>query len=278
MSNLLEQLGFTPVGPKRRRLFISSEGETGTGKTHFLRTMPGPIAVINFDHGLEGSAEFDVHGRPIMQKSIDVPDFDESGKTMTQGERQTALKSYEQFRQLVEQLIRSSKQPGGIRTLAIDTGTAGYTLAQAARFGRIAQVGEVPPNMWTAMQQEFENIFSLFESHDCNLYVTHRQGSKFKGLVGEKELKGYKQMQYVAQIHLAFGKKVTRLTDPVTQAVSLQHDLTVEVVKCRQRLALEGTLMQAFWLDANKEQSIGTRFVDIAMAIFPGSTEQDWIG
>lgn len=272
ISPLLQQLGFTPVGATRRRLFISNEGEPGTGKTTLLRTMPGPIAVINFDHGLEGVAELDVHGRPISQKMIEVPDFDESGKTMTAGERQTALASYDTFKKTVDALIKSSNQPGGIRTLGIDTGTAAYSLAQAARFGRIAMVGEVPPAMWVAMQTEFENIFAPFETHNCNILVTHRQGSKYKGLAGERELKGYKQMEFMSQIHLVHEKRVVKLEDG-----KLDQQLWITVKKCRQRKALEGQRFDVIWLNDEKTESIGARFVDIATAVLPNTTEADWL-
>lgn len=268
----LVAMGFAPVGAARRRLFISNEGEPATGKTTLLRTMPGPIAVINFDHGLEGVAEFDVHGNRIWQKTIDVPDFDESGKTMTPGERTTAMNSYEAFKKTVDALIKSSSQPGGIRTLGIDTGTAAYTLAQAARFGRIAQVGEVPPGMWTAMQTEFENIFAPFESNNCNILITHRQGAKFKGLVGEKDLKGYKNIEFVAQIHLVHEKKIAKAADGTAD-----QQLSVLVKKCRQRIGLEGHRFDVIWLNEEKTQSIGARFVDIAMAVFPQTTEADWL-
>lgn len=266
--SILTQLGFTPVGSTRRRLFISSEGEQGTGKTRIFRTCPGPVAIVNFDHGLEGSAEFDVHGQRIQQITIDMPDFDEGAKTMTATEWATAKTSYQRFKLIVDSVIRSRT----VRTLGIDTGTAAYNLAQMARFGRIAQVGEVPPGMWTSMQAEYENVFAPFETHDCNLIVTHRQGTKFKGLAGERELKGYKGMKFASQVHLVYNKRVTRNADG-----TLEHALSVEVSKCRQRMALEGHRFDVCWLNAEKTESIGARFVDIAMAVFPNTSEQNWI-
>lgn len=269
---ILQSLGFTPVGATRRRLFITSEGEPKTGKTALLRTMPGPIAVINFDHGLEGSASFDVQGNPIMQLSIDMPDFDEGSKTMSSTEWVTAKASYQKFKTVVDQIIRSRQ----VRTLGIDTGTAAYSLAQMARFGRIAQVGEVPAGMWTSMQAEFENIFAPFETHDCNLLITHRQGSKFKGLAGEREMKGYKGMQFSSQVHLVHSRKVTKTKDSNGQEQT-DVQFVIDVKECRQRSSLMGRRFEAIWLDEEKTQSIGARFVDIAMAVFPNTTEGDWL-
>lgn len=277
VPSILTQLGFTPVGATRRRLFISSEGEPKTGKTSFLRTMPGPIAVINFDHGLEGSAELDVHGNPIFQRSIEMPDFDEGSKTMSSAEWVTAKTSYQQFKDLVDKIIRSSLQPGGVRTLGIDTGTAAYALAQMARFGRIAQVGEVPAGMWTSMQAEFENIFAPFETHACNVLITHRQGTKFKGLAGEREMKGYKGMQFASQVHLVHSRKITRVKDATTGAESTDVQFVIDIKECRQSSAAMGKRFEAIWLDAEHTQSIGARFVDIATAVLPNTQEGDWL-
>jgi hypothetical protein len=282
----LTQLGFKPVARplgEKRRLFITLEGPPASGKTHFLRTCRPPIVVINFDRGLQGVAEYDIWGGEIAQFTLDLPDLDEFSKTASTLERGIALKSYSEFKRLVDATLKS----GAVGTLAIETGTAAYTLAQVARFGQIAQLGEVPAALWTSMQGEFERIFLQYEDYPVNLVMTHRQGSKFGAPKGEMELKGYKQMQYLAQVHLAFDKRYRRKDNGVVERSAAgieQFDLVRKVVKCRQRLALEGAEFPVVFLDgdgnvsdAPTAQSMGGDFLTIAQAIFPDSVESDWL-
>lgn len=291
VPSIFSRLGFVPAGSQavgKKRLFITSEGETGGGKTRFLWTMPGPIAVVDFDRGTEGVLDVvrnsdglpvNMYGHPILRKPFEFAEFDEGGRTMTVNEWAEAKRSYEMLKKVIEDLVRSNE----VRTLAVDTGTAAYALAQAARFGQLARVGEVPPQMWTSMQAEFENIFLRAYDYGCNVYITHRQGSKFKGLSGEKELKGYKLIKSLAQVHLDFRKQLMRVPDPsspVAGATIDQARLSIKVIKCRQRWSLDGHEFPVVMLGEDQNgmmQSIGGRFVDVAMAVFPQSREEDWV-
>lgn len=268
LPEVLRKHGFTPVtAPGKRRLFTSSEGAPSSGKTHFISTMPGPvIAILDFDRGLEGVVDRQelVGDKLIVRKTLPMPDLDQSSKTMSAGEQTMAVQSYETFKKIVEEIIRS----GQVRSLAIDNGGDPYTLAQMARFGRIAAVGEVPAQMWTMMQLEFEQIFRIAYDHSTNLHITHRHGSKYRGAMGEMELKGYKRMQYVSQVHLEHIK-------------DKDGNLRIEVKKCRQRIALEDPnhpqhVHPIIFMDEDKTQSFGGTFLDIATAVFPNTKEEDW--
>jgi hypothetical protein len=280
VPSILTQLGFTAIQQTMRRLIITNEGPPASGKTAFIRTMPGPLAVLDFDKGTEGVLDLDIYGNPIVRKSLDAPDFDETGsKTMTPNEWATAKASYDLFKKLMREIIRS----GQVRSLAVDNGGMAYALAQAARFGRIAQVGEVPAQQWTSMQYEFENIFLEAADYGINLLVTHRQGSKFKGMVGEKELKGYKAMQFLGQVHLVHQKRVVRVPEPTAENPARmveQIELSVKVAKCRPNVMLEGVELPVVLLGPDQRgmmQSIGARFVDVAMRAYPSTKESDWI-
>lgn len=281
----LTALGFKPVGIpgswSRRRLFIANEGPTATGKTDFLRRCPPPQVVIDLDRGTEGVLETDIWGNEILRKSIDLPDLDEFGLTASPGERSVALQSYTAFKKLMEDTFKAFAAIGG-GTIQVDTGGAAYTLAQVARFGRIAQVGEVPPAMWTSMAGEFQRIFLQYEDYPVNLIVTHRQGSKFGGLPGDRELKGYKEMKHLAQVHLAFEKRMlindkgAPVRNPLTG--NQEFELLRIALKSRQRLGLEGAQFPVVFLDDAKTKSVGGDFLAVALAVFPNTTAKDWIG
>lgn len=276
-------LGFTPVKSNRpdrkRRLFISMEGPTGTGKTDFLKRCPPPQVCIDFDRGMEGVAEYDIWGNEIAHKFIDMPDLDQGGILPTQGELQIARASYTEFKLLMHQTFVALDAIGG-GTLSVETGGAAYAVAQIARFGQIGKIGEVPIGAWDPMKAEFEGIFLEYTNYPgVNVVVSHRQGSKYGGMVGEKDLKGYKEMQHLAQVHLAFQKVYRRTPLGVVERNAAgveQFDLVRKVIKCRQRLALMGAEFPVVFMDDEMRESIGGDFATIATAVFPDTTLADW--
>jgi hypothetical protein len=233
IPQLLKDLKFTPVRTargKKRRLFIGSQGPFGSGKTRFITTMPGPIAVIDFDRGMEDVAEVDSQGNEIYRMSIDMPDFDEktepdksgaSAPAASPAEIELAKRSVNTFKGTLEKLLNSDV----VRSIVVDNGGAAYNLFMAARFGQIARLGDVPASMWRLMQQEFENQFNPVFDRNINMYVTHREKLKFKGLVGETTLDGYERMQNIAQVHLGFTKQQVLIPVPPGSGLKPKCDL-----------------------------------------------------
>ncbi len=275
-------LGYSPVGSaqagKKRRLFITMEGLPSTGKTDFLRRCPPPQVCIDFDRGMEGVCEHDIWGNEIMRRVIEMPDLDVGGKFATDAERTVAKNSYEQFKRLTTETFKALSSIGG-GTLSIETGGAAYSLAQIARFGQIAQLGEVPAAMWTSMQAEFQQIFLQYEDYPVNLIVSHRQGSKFGGAAGETDLKGYKEMKHLSQIHLEFLRVYRRtavgMVERDKRGTEL-FDLVRKVGKCRARLSLLGAEFPVVFVDDEMRDSVGGDFETIALAVFPETSREDW--
>jgi len=279
----LAALGYSPVGAaqlgRKKRLFISMEGAPATGKTDFLKRCPPPQVCIDFDRGMEGVAEYDIWGNEIVHKFIDMPDLDIGGILPTQAELQIARNSYTEFKDLMHKTFVALDSIGG-GTLSIETGGAAYAIAQIARFGQLGKIGEVPIGAWDPMKAEFERIFLEYSNYaGVNLLVTHRQGSKYGGMVGEKDLKGYKEMAHLAQVHLWFQKVYRRNAVGVVQRNAKggeEFDLVRKVVKCRQRLSLEGAEFPVVFLDDEMQESVGGDFETIAAAVFPETSREDW--
>jgi hypothetical protein len=283
LLQLAKQLGLSSAvaaPTKKRRMFISLEGGQATGKTRFITTCPGPIAVIDFDRGMEGVAEYDQQGNEIWRKSIYMPDFSEktapdksgaSAPKVSDTELQQAIRSFEGFKSAIDTLLKS----GLFRTVAVDNMGSAYGLCQAARFGQIARIGEVPSQMWRLAQQEFEKIFNAVYDHNVNLVVTHRQKLKFKGVGGETTVDGYDKIPFLAQVHLALNKQLVRPQGAGPNAPA-EIVLTAKVLKSRQRIALEGTEFQTIWLDEEKTMSAGFDFLTVAQAVLPNTKEEDW--
>jgi len=278
----LTALGYSPVAKpagRRRRMFISTEGMTATGKTYFQRTMPPPQVCIDFDRGMEGVAEVDLWGNEIIHKIIEMPDLDIGGVLPTPAELKLARDGYIAFKELMHKTLQALDAMGG-GTLSVETGGAAYSLAQIARFGQLGQIGEVPRNAWDPMKAEFSNIFLEYEQYtSVNLLVTHHQGAKY-GALGEKDLKGYKDIANLAQVHLAFERRFRRNQNGavIRNANGAEEfDLVRKVVKCRQRLSLIGAEFPVVFLDDDMRESIGGDFLTVAQAVFPDTTVDDWM-
>lgn len=286
IPDLLRQLKFqsvaTPPG-RKRRLFIGGQGPFGAGKTRFITTMPGPIAVIDFDRGMEGVAEYDQEGNPIYRMSIDMPDFEEktapdksgtSAPAASKSEIEIAKSSADQFKTTFERLITSNV----VRSVVVDNGGAAYNLFMAARFGQIARLGEVPSQMWRLMQQEFENIFNKVYDYNVNCYITHREKLKFRGVAGEKTLDGYERMMNVVQVHLGFYKETVLIPPPVGSGLKPAQEvrLGADVIKSRQNISIEGQRFEVMFLDKEKRDSVGLDFLTVATTVFPNSNPEDW--
>jgi hypothetical protein len=52
--------------------------------------------------------------------------------------------------------------------------------------------------------------------------------------------------------------------------------ISTKVIKCRQRIGLEGTEFEVMWLDEEKRESVGLDFLTVATSVFPNTTEEDW--
>ena len=286
--DLLKRLGFSQVSDqhsKRRRLIFGGEGLPATGKTRFIRTCPPPIAVLDFDKGMEDVCEYaEYDGSPIFRKSIQMADFDEkapivdkNGATsiaVSKTELQIAKDSYAEYKNSIELILKS----GAVRTLAIDNAGNAYSLAMAARFGQMARLGDVPGQYWRLMNTEFMEIHKMAFDYNVNLIVLHRQKRKFKGMLGELELDGYQGMPGELQVHVAFEKKVLAAIPKSATHPGQEADvqLLARVLKCRQRFALEGQIFPVIWLDEEKTQSVGFDFLTIATSVFPNSQQSDW--
>jgi hypothetical protein len=297
---ILQQLGFSHVAPAvdgLRRAFISSEGLTGSGKTHFIGTAPGPvIAVVDFDRGLTGVLDSveKVGDKLIMRKTFPMVDFDQDdpvnvGRGMesarlvaSEAERKMAAEVFEQFKNCMSQILRS-KNPDGTRqvaTLAVDNGGDPYTLCQAARFGKLARLGEVQGSAWRIVNYEFEQIFKEADEHNVNLIVTHRRKSKFQG-AGELEIDGYKGIRYASQAHILHHVGLKRNEHGIPFKPEIVERKIIFIEKCRQRPALVEPTHPQHELPIvmlGEGKWFGGQFINVVQAMLPNTTREDWFG
>lgn len=208
----------------RRRLLISIEGLHGCGKTNFALSAPGPIAVHNFDDGLEGVIEKFLDKKKIypfhyrVPQSIALP-----GSPAGNSIASLAGKVWEEFVLHIRESIKT------MRTVVVDTSSECWELARLARLGKLTQV---LPHQYTAVNAEFRELLRLAYRHDCNLILLHKVKKEYVNdkPTGNYERSGFGDTDFIVQVTLRAFK------DPKAEGLDKFH---LKITKCRQNPLLE---------------------------------------
>lgn len=239
----------------RYRLILRSYGPEKVGKNHFGFTAPGPIAVQSFDIGLEGTVEkFLREGKVIVASAYE---FDRSN-----------LESIDQDEAIVlrERFMRDYKFAlTRARTVIWDTETEVWELFRYAEFGKASDA----PKDYVTLNARYRDLIQLAYDSGCSLQLIQKVKEKWGSYEatdqnGRKKLKpialgvmeptGFKEAGYIVQTNLE-------------HTWSKAEGFGVHVVNCRQNMALAG--------EHYTGRSCPT-FVDLAMMVFPDSTDADW--
>ena len=158
----LSGTGFKEADPSiKKRLLVAVEALEKEGKTHFALTAPGPIAVFDFDTGMEGV----VH-KFARQKKIYVSDYRRLGNVMTNTPDNWIL-LWEKFKR---EYIATMEAPE-IRTVVMDTATEVWELLRMARFGKLTQV---MPYHYGPVNAEYRELLRKAYSTEKNLILLHK--------------------------------------------------------------------------------------------------------
>lgn len=288
MSNadVIARLGVKPVSQtiiRRRRILISSVGWMKAGKTDFLLSSPKPLLALDYDTGMEellASSRFASQLDSIYRVDMRYPWHLEPSGALTDATVKAAIANVDRFKKLYTEGIKS----GAFRTVGIDNGHALLNAFRAARLGKeIGTFGGVDPKRYGPVNTEFEELLKIAYDHETNLVITHRYEDKF-GADTKKDpetdkfekfkLKGYKDIRYVTQVH------IEHLKDYDTR------ELRVRIMECRQNNRAENQEFAIEFMDDETcdmlevphGSSSGGTFLDIAKAVFPQSTDLDWMG
>ena len=169
----MEEVLLTQVDPELRKILLI--GPEGTGKTHFIKTMPKPIYIFSFDKGIASLA-----GESGIKAGI----FLDSDRTQP--------KAYREFLQKLGQIEIGEKfrwedgKEEAYRTLAID----GFTMLTTKIFddaqwtnSRVNKPAEFPT--WAAVKSQSQDVINRMVK--CSQYVacTVLQMSEKDELTGE---------------------------------------------------------------------------------------------
>lgn len=245
----IESSGFRKLSsepPKVRRLIVSVAGREKSGKSNFALTFPDPIAVINFDNGLEGVIEKFAH-KKVYHSEYRINEI-AVGKFVTEWER--CAKEF-----------RAALAEKTVRTLMVDDGTSMWELVRMARFGKLTQV---MPHNYGPVNAEMRGLIRDAYSSDKNLVILHKLTQEY---VNDKPTKnyvfsGFKDIPYAVQVNCLSWRE----TEP-------PYNFHLQINDCRQNPRIVGEdlvgMMEEGGLNMITYQNLGT-------LVFPGTSEEEW--
>jgi hypothetical protein len=258
IATSLKGLGFDDVDVEApRRLIISSAGQNKTGKTNFLLTAPGPIAVFNLDLGLEGM----VHKHVTKTHRVLTRTFSLPADTVGLSEDQVGELAMELFNEFSAAFQAACKLPKKeVATIGWDSGTEAWEMARLGFLGKLAQV---MPHHYTMVNSEFRKLLRCITDTDKNFVITHKlkreyvdalgpTGKKIQVPSGDWVRSGFGDIGYVVQVNLRHYRD--------------EEGFGMELLDCRQDGELAGMTFKS--ADCN--------FAKLATTIFPDTDEKDW--
>lgn len=224
------------------------------GKTEFGLTMPGPLAIINLDEGLDGVIQEHQEKKEIYvaghrSSLVEVKSMDGTSKAIAE----VAMKEWVKVKaEYIESL-----SDGSIRSVFVDTGTELYELVRLAYFGKLTQV---MPHQYGIVNKEMKTLIDLAYDSEKNVLFSHRLRREY---VNDKatqnyELAGWKDMGFEAQIVIQQWK------EPKEEYPDRYH-LTLMDCRIRSGAHLEGEDLQGEMVN----------FPTLAGLIF-GSASEEW--
>ena len=230
------------------RLVWASYGEVGSGKTHFALSAPGPIVVQSFDRGLEGVVE------PFVTTGKDVRVVEYEWSPTDQLAQDEAIKLRDRFIRDYEIAIQHAK------TVLWDRESDIWELFRYAEFGAPSDA----PKNYSALNQRYRKYINMAKATDINFgciqsvktawdsTINPRTGREQPRPTKERERTGFKELEGIVHIDLHHRRE--------------DGHFYIDVGKSR------GPGGQ----DVQDQSFMDFSFTDLAMMIFPDTSEADW--
>jgi hypothetical protein len=221
----------------KHRLVVAVEGQEKSGKTHFALTAPGPIGFQDIDIGTEGV----VDREEFLKKEIHLAEY----ALDFPYEQKAAEQTWKQFTHDYKAMLGAN-----VRTGIIDNASEAWDLLRVAKFGRLTQI---MPHLYTTVNSEFRGLLRLAYKSDMNLILLHKVKKQYinEQWNGKYERNGFNDIGYLVQV--------------VVETYKQDGKFFLKVLACRQNASIEGLVID------------DPTFAKLGMAVFPGTTEADWL-
>lgn len=229
-----------------RRIVLNVEGLEKKGKSTLGLSAPGPIALYDFDIGLEGVIE------PWLEKKkIYVPDESFRYRDATD------INEWEQIWEAYKKSFLRAVACAHVRTIMLDTGTEAWELARLARFGKLTQV---MPHHYGPVNAEFRDLYRKVYDTDKNLIILHKLKSKYVNdkRTDEFEMSGFGDTPYIAQVNVRVWRK--------SEDEDRSRPFGLTVLSCRQNAEIDGMELEGPMCN----------FQFLASMVYPDTDPGDW--
>ncbi len=249
------------------RLCICSEGEPGSGKSHFGLTLPKPLAQFVCDRGFENPDE-------EVQKALQL-DLVHTGlyRYVRAGGSDEALKSQGQevlsaIKGDIRRILDAPKL--AYRSVIFDTADEIWEILRLARYGKI---DKIPQSAYGAMNVEYQSNFItpfLADERGINVVWVHKMKHEYKSRAIVKANGEASEMAEKTgrRIRAGFGK----LDYDAPNKLSHTKDLTKEMGNGRFTVEIQKCINPEY--DGLSFSELD--FTTLAQMIYPNSDPEHW--
>jgi hypothetical protein len=236
------------------RLILNVQGLEKTGKNHFSFTAPGPIALLSFDLGIEGTIE-----KFNKKKKIYLAEYELEAQPGQAKEEEVEREASKLWTRVVSDLRDSLASPS-IRTVICDTGSELWELKRLSEFGKMsANVQHYGP-----VNADFRRVIRLPFDTDKNFIMIHKMKDEWvrgadgkSGKSGKLERAGMKDIGFLLQGNFQTWK--VNVDGGGTEFHGTMLD-------CRQNPDINGMDFSVDMLS----------FPQVGMMVFPDSLPEQW--
>jgi hypothetical protein len=251
-GTLYEQAGFHRASEAvKRRLIMAIDGREKSGKSHFALSGPEPIAVINLDIGLDGVVQKWQDDKEVWVQDIKV-DIQGLKELTPQAAANEADRAFSAVVKAYKAVL------GEARTIIYDNATEIWELLRMARFGKL---DHVKPHHYAPVNAEYRDLLRMAYDQDrTNLILLHKMKDEYVDdkRTGAVKRAGFADTGFLVQVNaLAYREP----------GVDVPDCFHLQITDCRQNAELAGVDISGHELN----------FQQLAMQVFPGTTEKDWM-
>lgn len=208
-----------------KRLMLSTCGRERTGKTEFALSAPDPIAIVNFDPGLEGVVEKWVRrGKKIKVSYIDIPE---------KADAQTWLECYKRAKAAYYAALANPK----VRTVLVDTWSDLWDLMKLAEFGVLNPAVDIK-RAYGPLNQIMRTMVRAAYDTDKNLILTNKMKEVYaKDATGNESGTGKFQ-------RAGWGGTGYLIQSNIEHRYNREKkQFELEIIDCRQNMSVAGFVL-----------------------------------
>lgn len=194
----------------RRAIFMDVYGDTGTGRTRFSLTAPGPIALAHAAEKIDGL----VQQAKKTGKDIKLLNF---GGVFTGSDKEVADAAFEKWKKLQKgwyDAVGGKGSLGWAKSGIMDTGTEGWELIRLGSFGTLTPKGRTD-NLYGPVNAKWRSLFKPVRQPNatCNIITIHQTQDEYKEKRGQSERtgrtirRGMKEIPFLADVIVRTSKE-----------------------------------------------------------------------